>query len=166
MSNERNSMTEVTLAEMPVDVQGFTRLLSGLNGTPEGAAAGIIAALSVMAGNRGAGRECVSAADPSLPGSRMRFVEERLQGREYLTQSYFAGTAPESGYRLQPGPLVIRFSTNPYSGDASQGRVKLFVQCSGADSPRPVTVARNAEGTWTAVEWSSLLLGVRPPAQP
>lgn len=165
MSNERNDMPEVMLQELPENLPDFTNWLSGMNGTPEGAAAGIIAALALMARNSEAGRACVLAADPSLPPSRVRFVEERLKGKEYLPQSYFAGTSPENGYRLPAPPLVVRFSTNPYSGDPSEGRVKLFVECSGADSPRPVTVVREAHGRWTAVEWSSLLLGIRPAAQ-
>ena len=54
--------------------------------------------------------------------------------------------------------------TNPYSGDASEGRLKVFVASSGAASPRPVTLQRNNRGLWKAVEWSSLTLGVAAPS--
>ena len=60
----------------------------------------------------------------------------------------------------------MRFSTNPHSGDPAHGTVKLFVECSGADSPRPVTLKRDPDGRWAPVEWSSLLSGIRPPNQP
>lgn len=159
-------MSEVVLKSIPEDSTRFEEMLQSLNGTPEGAGAGLIAALTVMTRDRETGRRCVSLADPSLPASRFRFVEERLSGKEYLPASYIAGALPENRYRLPEPPLVIRFSTNPYSGDPGSGRVKLFVQCSGADSPRPLTVVRGADGRWTAVEWSSLLTGIRPPADP
>jgi hypothetical protein len=157
-------MPEVQLERIPADEEEFRKAAGPLGASPEGAAALLITGLAVMAANPEAGRKCVSAADPSLPGSRMRFVEERLRGKEYLPASYFSGTGPENGYALPRPPLVIRFSTNPHSGDPEGGRLKLFVECSGADSPRPVTVARDSVGRWTAVEWSSLLTGIRPPA--
>ena len=159
-------MPEVLLERIPANENEFMEAIRPLGTSPEGAAASLILSLAVMAENPETGRRCVSAADPSMPGSRMRFVEERLRGKEYLPASYFSGTGPENGYSLPNPPLVIRFSTNPHSGDREQGRLKLFVECSGADSPRSVTVARDARGCWTAVEWSSLLTGIRPPAQP
>ena len=159
-------MPDVILNDVPASFQQFTEQLHNLGESPEGAAAGVIIGLAVMARNRDMGKQCITAADPSLPASRLRFVEERLAGKDYLPCSYFIGTGPGNNYTPPEPPLVIRFSTNPYSGDPSDGRVKLFVECSGADSPRPVTVARGADGRWTAVEWSSLLTGIRPPAQP
>jgi hypothetical protein len=157
-------MPDVSLDAIPEDFQQFSGRLESLCEHPEGAAAGVILALAVLAMDRQLGRQCVQAAAPSLPASRFRFVEERLAGNEYLPRSYFLGTRPENGYQHGELPIVMRFSTNPYSGDPAQGRVKLFVECSGADSPRPITVERNDSGQWRAVEWSSLLSGIRPPA--
>ncbi len=37
------------------------------------------------------------------------------------------------------------------------------MDCTGAATPRPVTLKRNDRGVWKAYEWSSLLVGVRPP---
>jgi len=158
-------MPDVVLHDVPTDASQFSEKLRTLGESPEGAAASVIIALALMAMDRELGRKCIAAADPSLPESRFRFVEERLEGKEYLPNSYILGTSPENRYLPQQPPLVMRFSTNPHSGDPAQGRVKLFVECSGADSPRPITVAKNREGRWTAVEWSSILSGIRPPVQ-
>jgi len=158
-------MPDVVLHDVPTDASQFSEKLRTLGESPEGAAASVIIALALMAMDRELGRRCIAAADPSLPESRFRFVEERLEGKEYLPNSYILGTSPENRYLPQQPPLVMRFSTNPHSGDPAQGRVKLFVECSGADSPRPITVEKNREGLWTAVEWSSILSGIRPPVQ-
>lgn len=156
-------MPDVILHEVPADLAQFTGRLGTLEQTPEGAAAALIIALAIMATDRELGKKCIAAADPSLPSSRFRFVEERLEGREYLPNSYMLGSSPGNQYRPTHPPFVMRFTTNPHSGDPSQGRVKLFVECSGADSPRPITVEKNRDGRWTAVEWSSILTGIRPP---
>ncbi len=159
-------MPDVSLSAIPEDLPQFLALLDQLRERPEGAAAGVILALALLATDRELGRRCLEAAAPALPASRFRFVEERLAGQEYLPSSYLLGTHPENGYRPGEMPILMRFSTNPYSGDPAQGTVKLFVECSGADSPRPVTLKRDPDGRWAPVEWSSLLSGIRPPNQP
>ena len=45
-------------------------------------------------------------------------------------------------------------------------RAKVFVWSSGADSPRPLTLIKNNRGLWKATNWSSLTVGIRPPAAP
>ncbi len=159
-------MADVILHDLPMDFEQFIAKLSTLGQSPEGAASAVVIGLGLMVRDRELGRKCISAADPSLPPARFRFVAERLEGKEYLPNSYILGTSPENRYQPLHPPLVIRFSTNPHSGDPSEGRVKLFIECSGADSPRPITVEKNKDGMWTAVEWSSLLTGIRPPVQP
>jgi hypothetical protein len=59
---------------------------------------------------------------------------------------------------------VFTFSDNPHSGDPETGTFKVFITSSGASSPRPVTVKRNDKGIWKAYEWSTLIVGVEPPA--
>ena len=43
-----------------------------------------------------------------------------------------------------------------------QGQAKLFVACGGADTPRPIQLARNNAGQWKVVNFSSLTVGVKP----
>ena len=68
---------------------------------------------------------------------------------------------PEDGYALPAGALSVRVKqqANSVQGD----RAKVFVFSSGADSPRPVSLAMNDKGLWKATEWSSLEVGVRAP---
>ncbi|MFQ5832078.1 MAG: hypothetical protein ACE5H4_05215 [Candidatus Thorarchaeota archaeon] len=40
----------------------------------------------------------------------------------------------------------------------------IFIESGGADSPRPVTVARNKHGQWKLTSYGSLCVGVRKPA--
>lgn len=156
-------MSDMILDDVPMTVTGFTEKLASLSGSPEGAATAVILGIALMAIDRELGWSCLRVADPTLGSSRRRFVEERLDGREYLPNSYIVGTSPENRYRPQQPPLVIRFSGDPRNADPASDRVKLFVECSGADSPRPVTMTRGTDGKWTATEWSSLLTGIRPP---
>ncbi len=61
--------------------------------------------------------------------------------------------------------LVVCTSPNCHAanGNRETGQYKVFVACSGAELPRPVTLKKNDQGLWKASEWSSLLVGVMPP---
>jgi hypothetical protein len=155
---------------MPATVEEF-ELLAGLSSdTPQGAAALMLIALKVFTGDEEAGSEMFRLAVSRErewrrggPGAReVALVRTQLRKQPYIPDTYFGGTAPENGYRLQGPPFVLEFTSNEYS-DQGGGRYKVFVRCSGADSPRPVTCVRRADGTWAVEEWSSLLLGVRDP---
>jgi hypothetical protein len=89
----------------------------------------------------------------------------QVQGKAYLPWAYIEGATPENGYAVSGPPYVVTCTDNPYSGDVDSGQFKVFVACSGADSPRPVTLKRNNKGIWKASEWSSLLVGVKMPVE-
>jgi hypothetical protein len=88
----------------------------------------------------------------------------QVGSRSYIPRSYIQGTTPRNGYRLPEAPYRFEFAHNPYSGDEASGAYKVFLVSSGADSARPVSLRRKEGGLWKAWEWSSLLVGVRPPA--
>ena len=99
-----------------------------------------------------------------LGAMHKRSWQDRLgHGKGWMAHSYVLGTSHEQGYALPPsGPYQIMIdSTNPYQPGA--GMKKLFISCSGADSPRPITLKVNDKGLWKAHEWSSLQLGMRAP---
>ena len=100
-----------------------------------------------------------------LSNGDLQRVQFQVQGKSYLPRSYIEGAMPENGYTLAGPPYVVTCSDNPYSGDINSGTYKVFVTCSGANSPRPITLKRNNRGFWKASEWSSLLVGVEAPAQ-
>lgn len=129
--------------------------------SPEAAAAGCVAALRIMARDPEEGRKALLALNPDTPQSTLRLAESQLERYPWLPDSYFVGSTPANGYAVPDEP-VISLSKNTYSGSEEEGKVKFFLACSGADSPRPVTVIRR-DGSWRPGEWSSLIVGIRAP---
>jgi hypothetical protein len=167
----------VVFDEFPRTLDDFDSLRRRIGQTPQGGAVTMVVALYLYARNDELGRECLAAAvhrDQLVQGSggylgwRLRprdqqLIATQISGSPYLPQSYFHGTGPEGGYELPPAPYECRFEFNPYSGDPASGRFKVFIQCSGAASARPVEVLQDGDGLWLAHRWSSLLLGIQKP---
>ncbi|MBN1179306.1 MAG: hypothetical protein JXD18_08850 [Anaerolineae bacterium] len=167
----------VHIDAVPQSVEEFLALRDAIAHTPEGGAAAMVAALLTFAEGERLGQQCLAIAvdretlqeGPNgydgwqLGIAQMRLVKGQLRAMPHLPRSYVQGTAPENAYRLPAPPYVVACSTNPYSGEPESGTLKVFVACSGADSPRPVTLKRNNRGIWKAAEWSSLVTGIRPP---
>lgn len=167
---------EITFASVPENTSEFLALRDQLARTPQGGAAVFVAALIVYASDMRLGLQCLTMA---IDLSRLQDGSSGVKGKEptkrdqqsfrdylgsrpYLARSYVQGTSPDSGYELVPPPLRVRIKEQP--GDLQADKARVFVYCSGADSPRPIRLARNASGIWKATEWSSLLVGIRPPA--
>lgn len=100
---------------------------------------------------------------------RTNQVPQRLERDPNIARSYAGGTF-QNGYRdFDPENPRIEIDTG-YSAQRQgidypePGKAKFFVKCGGADTPRPITLARNNAGYWKVIELSSLSLGVRPPA--
>ncbi len=144
--------------------------------SPEGGAAVFVLAMLLFEQDATLGRNAMVIAldanelrqDPAgyqgyAPGNRADdFVSRYLVPRPYLARSYLLGTSPENGYN-PPESRAVRLSRNSTSTIAGD-QVKVFVSCTGADTPRPITMRRNNRGVWKAYEYSSLFVGVRPPA--
>jgi hypothetical protein len=170
-------VTSVTIEQLPTTLEAFIAQRDGLATTPEGGAAIMVVALWLYAEEEALGRPCLTlAVDSALlqagaggyQGRELRprgltLIRTQLRERKHVPRSYIKGATPANGYALPPAPYTIEASRNPYSGNEDTGQVKVFVTCSGADSPRPVTLRRDDHGVWKAYEWSSLLSGVRPP---
>lgn len=170
----------VTVERFPDSVEEFVALRDQLAATPQGGAVMMVLALQAYVRDPALGWPCLAiAVDRSrlqegatgyqgwelIPAERSR-ITSRLKGQAHLPWSYILGTSPEEGYRLPAPPYRLECSDNLYSGSLEAGSYKVFVRCSGAASPRPVTLKRNDRGLWKAYEWSSLLLGVIKPANP
>jgi hypothetical protein len=169
----------VQIPSLPDSIEQFLDLRDRLATTPEGGAAMMVVALLAYAEAEELGEECLTCAVGSsrlvegtqgykgrqLSNASLQRIRTQLLGRAYLPRSYLSGAGPENGYELGGPPYRVECLHNPHSGDAASGRFKVFVVSSGADSPRPVTVAVNDTGIWKAIEWSSLLVGVRPPVE-
>jgi hypothetical protein len=167
---------DVGLPAEVVSTEDFIVFRDAAAQTPEGAAAVFVLAMLLFERDQALGREAMVIAldaselrrDPAgyqgyaLGNRAADFVSRYLIPRPYLARSYLLGTSPEGGYKA-PASRTVQLSRNPTSV-ISDERVKVFVSCSGADSPRPMTLQRNNRGVWKAYEYSSLFVGVRPPA--
>lgn len=90
-----------------------------------------------------------------------QFIRDRLSdGKEYVVRSYFAGTSPENNYMPS-----VPFTVTPEKDAASEqdGRVRVFMRSSGADSPRMIKMRLKAStGEWF-IEEEMILSDIRIP---
>ena len=130
--------------------------------TPFETAAMAVLALSVYPENKDLSFRMLEALRGPRPLSPMdkQFIADRFRGKDYLMRSYFDGTSPENDY-TPAVPYTVTVSENPYSY-AEPNFAKLFVACSGADSPRPIELRKAKDGKWYLWE-QFLLAGIRQP---
>ena len=172
--------SEVTLSSLPATIDDFLVLREAHGNNPAGTAALFVAAMIRYAEDQAAGLPMLVSIlvnDNSLLvaaqagrgyrgydlSANTRYLIDRLPPAPWISRSYIVGTSPENGYSLPEGGLRLAFSTNRYS-QVSADEVRIFVACSGADSPRPLRLRRNSAGLWKVVEFSSLVVGIRQPA--
>ncbi len=166
----------IKIKSLPTSVDEFINLRNDIAKTPSGGAAMFIIALKMYAENPEVGEQClVIAVDKnrlssgrdvykgySLEKLDMGRIKEQLAQYPYIPNSYFKGATPNNGYKFD-FPTSMKFTSNAYSGNKLKGDFKVFVQCSGADSDRPIRLHKNDKGYWKAAEWSTILMGMRPP---
>jgi hypothetical protein len=111
------------------------------------------------------------SADPRAPsGFRLSRADQTLAriGKNPNIARSLAGGTPAASYAdadLTRFALDKAYSARTQGvGYPADGKAKFFVACGGADSPRPITLARNNAGRWKVIEWSSLTVGVKPAA--
>jgi hypothetical protein len=175
---QKKALPMVEIDKIPQSIEEFFELRDKIASTPQGGAAVFVVASIIYVQNPEVGRQClIIASDKSLLspsskgyqgfdfGSSTNFLIKQLDEKKHVPHSYIQGTSPDRGYMLNSAPYKIACATNPYSGNEQDGMLKVFVQCTGADSDRPITLVRNDKGIWKAKEFSSLMVGVRPPKQ-
>ncbi len=163
----------VKIDQVPNSIEDFVRLRDLIAITPEGGASIFLLALKIYTENPSLGKQClVVAVDKgslrdgdvykgfSLLHQDMQLIENQTSRDRNIPNSYIKGSSPKAGYQVRL-PYVYEFSSNAYSGDPKDGKFKLFVKCSGADSPRPVTMIRNEKGIWKATAWSSIVVNIK-----
>jgi len=167
------SATAVVVSALPTHVVAFQTLRAQLSSTPEGGAAALVVALTLYAENQELGLSCLTiAVDPGRlqdgtawegkepQDAAQSSLAARLASRPHVPRSCFVSATPDNGYALGEPPYTVEVTEVRTTGDTAE----VFVRCSGAHAPRPVTLKRNAHGTWAAYEWSALEVGVRPPS--
>lgn len=168
--------TVLTVKELPKTVEAFLALRDELAGTPEGGAAIFVTAMLVFEDDKALGETFLTIAlDASNlrasksgykgyePGVTYQEHMRRARGGTVFARSYVEGTSPEKGYAAE-APYKMAFTRNKFS-EKPNGDVTVFVACSGADSPRPLTMHKNSKGVWKAKEASSLFVGMRKPTK-
>lgn len=90
-----------------------------------------------------------------------QFIKDRLSdGKDYVVRSYFAGTSPENDYTPS-----VPYSVTPEKDVSFEenGRARIFMKSSGADSPRMIKMRLKAStGEWF-IEEELILSDIRIP---
>lgn len=168
---------QIQIDHLPDSIEDFISMQERLSFSPQGGAAMLVLALLLYAEKGDLGSQCLSVAVDAnrltesksgyqgwqLHKRELQLIEQQIKRQAFLPRSYLSGCTPENGYALPDAPYAIECSSNPYSGDEASGEFKVFVKCSGAASPRPVSLRRDPQGLWKAREWSSLLVGIMDP---
>lgn len=176
----QNETYTVTANSWPSDFSSFESFRDANASTSQGAVIVLLAALSIYSKNAEEGKKAliisldanslISDTSPNgykgfnINRNTIDLVKRQLEQHPYLIGSYLPGSSFQNGYKPSNPPYNFTLTSNRFSGTEESGQKKLFLPSSGADTPRPVTVKRNAKGVWKASEFSSLLVGIKKPA--
>ena len=169
----------VEVPSIPKTVDEYVALRDSLATTPAGGAVMMAVALIVYSSDVPTGLQCLTVAldqhwlndgKEGYKGKQPRGIyiqqwRERIGRFPHIPRSYVQGTTPQNGYALPPGGPYV-FNIKEQVGDVELSTARIFIECTGADHPRPVRVKKNNRGIWKADEWSSLEVGIRAPVDP
>ncbi len=156
---------EIEIEAIPAGEAPFDTWFSKVDDTPQGAAAGFIAAAILLSQDAALGQRCLlkTVASDYLsgggPNHSLKYGIGRFEERAGIARSYVRNTVPPD-YALPDPPFTMTFYADAAGTDPGPGRRKIFVDCTGADSRRPITLLETAGG-WRVAEASSLWVGVR-----
>jgi hypothetical protein len=169
-------MQTVNLRMIPTTMDDFNAIRDEIANSPEGGAAVFILAMLMFDKDKKLGEQALTVAlDRSnlsesmmgykgfIPSNSIKYHIDRFSSKTYWGRAYIEGTSPDNAYQL-PAELNVLIGRNAYS-QLSNGDIKVFVKCSGADTPRPIALRVNDKGIWKAVECSSMFLDMRAPQQ-
>ncbi len=170
-------MQSVSIPQLPKNIEEFVSLRNEIAKTPEGGAAMFIVAMILFDQDQKLGTDALTIALDRAnlredmmgykgfsPSSSLQYHIDRFSRKSYWGRAYVEKTSPQNQYRLPTVPLKISLGRNRYS-ELSNGDIKIFIKCSGADDPRPITLRVNDKGYWKAIECSSMFLDMRDPEQ-
>jgi hypothetical protein len=170
----------VAFESLPTTIEDFLSLRDSHGYDPSGATALFVAALLRYSQDQAAGLPMLvsilvndntlmqsAAANRGYRGfdltANTRYLVDRILPAPWIAASYLQGTNPAQQYRLPQPPYRFKISSNQYS-QIGPDEVRIFIESSGADSPRPLRLKRNSAGLWKVAEFSSLVVGVRQPS--
>ncbi len=157
-----NKSVQITFSTVPDNYEDFAALPQAAMQNPFDTAALTVVALCVFAEDKDTAIKMLNLLKGPRPVSTydIQFITDRLRGKDYVPRSYFNGTSPQNDYAPST-PYSITVSENRYSYQ-EHGYAKLYLNSSGADSPRSVTLRLAKDGRWYL--WEQFLLpDIRPP---
>lgn len=148
---------------LPESIEEMMALSESSLDTPFKTAALTVLALCAYAADKDIGIQMLNFLRGPRPmnGADISFLNDRFRdGKTYIPFSYFQGSSPENDYTpSQPFTITVK---SDHTSDAESGYAKLFIPCSGADSPRPIKLRKKSDGTWCLWE-QYLMTGIRQP---
>ena len=149
----------ITFARLPAGIAELKALPEASLENPNGVAALVVAALSAYPTDKNAAIEMLNFLRGPRPLSNydIQFLADRFRGKDYVIRSYFNGSSPQNNY-TPAQPYSVTVFENPYSRDAfGEGYITLYINSTGADSPRQVKLRlKPSEGRWYL--WEQYLL--------
>jgi hypothetical protein len=168
-----------TINKLPTNMEDFVALRNELSSTPEGGAALFVTAMLMYSQDEALGMQAFTVAldqqrlveggtkavymgfSPA-PGVAQDIRNYYGKHKDHLGNAYIVGTTYTNNYKLSSPPYKIEFTRNNYT-EQTDGSMRIFIKCNGADSPRPITLKKNNRGVWKVTTYSSLFVGVRKP---
>ncbi|MGN1340050.1 MAG: DUF6935 domain-containing protein [Oscillospiraceae bacterium] len=153
----------ITFSALPESLAQMQSLPEASLDSPFKTAALTVCALCAYAADKSIGTEMLNwlRGPREMNGHDISFLNDRFRGgKTYIPFSYFAGATPDNNYTpSQPFTVTVK---SDHTSEAEQGYAKLFIPCSGADSPRPIKLRMKGDGRWFLWE-QYLLTDIRAP---
>lgn len=174
---QKGNVASVTFSKLPPDGVAFAEITSKYNNSPQGAAALFVMAMMAYSPKPINALQCLAQCvwpgllvqgdlgyeGKQLKDAHIQQFRTQLGGIPHLPKAYIKGTSPDNLYLLPKQNFIVEVQTTAMSGDPASGTMKLFVRCTGAAVPRPLTVKKAEDGKWYVAEWSAMLTEVMPP---
>ncbi|MFR7853141.1 MAG: DUF6935 domain-containing protein [Christensenellales bacterium] len=155
---------QITFDRLPDTLEEFSALCNDLT-KPENTCALFLLALNLYTKDKAAGEKAIDMLRGPRPmtGIDSQFIRDRLRDKKYLPLAYFDGATPENGYGPTQ-PYVLNFYPDQRPQDCEEGYMRLFLKTAGADAARPINLRQKGDN-WYLWEYSSILTGIRVPAE-
>ncbi len=145
----QNTTRSVTFSSLPGSLAELQALPQADLKDPYNVAALSVLALTVYETSKD---ECFRMLDflkgpEDVTVREKQFIADRLNGKQYVVNSYFKGAVPGNDYKPSV-PYTITVNSNPYSFQ-NEGWATLYLVSGGADSPRFIKLRQKpSTGQW------------------
>ena len=157
-------MMEVRIETLPATFEEFISMPQMDLTIPQNTVAMFLVALDAFVKNKQLGKAMIDQlkGPVQLSAYDESFLRDRFRDKPYLPMAYFNGATPQNNY-TPAMPLTLRVFDDVRK-DTQEGFVRLFLETTGADAKRPITLRRK-DDRWYLWEYSSILTGIRLPAK-